>query len=165
MVIEHTVDIFQKNEQVDEIAIVVHPNCYSQVESLILNNNWNKVKKVLYGGKERCESSLAAIKAYENDKNVNLIFHDAVRPLVSDRVIRDVISSLDKYEAVDVGITTADTIISINPDENFIVSIPNRNNLRRGQTPQAFKIDTIKKAYEIALKDPCFKTTDDCGVV
>ena len=34
-----------------------------------------------------------------------------------------------------------------------------------GQTPQAFKRSTIKRAYELALKDLDFQTTDDCGVV
>jgi 2-C-methyl-D-erythritol 4-phosphate cytidylyltransferase len=37
--------------------------------------------------------------------------------------------------------------------------------LRRGQTPQGFKLQTIKKAYEIALKDPNFVSTDDCGTI
>ncbi|MBR6492715.1 MAG: SDR family NAD(P)-dependent oxidoreductase, partial [Paludibacteraceae bacterium] len=38
-------------------------------------------------------------------------------------------------------------------------------NLRNGQTPQCFKRGTIKKAYELALADPNFVTTDDCGTV
>lgn len=37
--------------------------------------------------------------------------------------------------------------------------------LRRGQTPQGFRLNTIKAAYDEALKDPDFITTDDCGVV
>ena len=37
--------------------------------------------------------------------------------------------------------------------------------LRRGQTPQAFRLSTIKKAYDLALSDPSFKNTDDCGTV
>ena len=37
--------------------------------------------------------------------------------------------------------------------------------LRNGQTPQCFKRRTIKRAYDLALADPQFTTTDDCGVV
>ena len=47
----------------------------------------------------------------------------------------------------------------------MICYLPDRSRLRRGQTPQAFDINVIRKAYELALKDPAFRTTDDCGVV
>lgn len=56
-----------------------------------------------------------------------------------------------------------DTIIEV--DGDFIHQIPDRSKLKRGQTPQAFHLETISHAYEIALKDEHFKVTDDCGVV
>ena len=37
--------------------------------------------------------------------------------------------------------------------------------LRNAQTPQGFKRGVIRRAYDIALQDPGFVTTDDCGVV
>ena len=107
---------------------------------------------------------LSAIVAYESEEECNLIFHDAVRPLISDRIISKVIDALKKYQAVDVAIESPDTIIEID-DDNLIHHIPPRKKLRRGQTPQGFRLSVIKKAYDIALKDPDFKTTDDCGVV
>lgn len=162
MVIEHTVDAFEHNQYIDEIALVSNPVYIPEVENLILKNSWKKVKKVLKGGKERYDSSLSAIQAYAN-QDVNLIFHDAVRPLVSQRIINDVVKALQTYQAIDVALPSADTIIEIEGD--FISNIPDRSRLKRGQTPQAFHIETIRKAYEIALTDPNFKVTDDCGVV
>lgn len=162
MVIEHTVDAFEHNQYIDEIALVSNPVYIPEVENLILKNSWKKVKKVLKGGKERYDSSLSAIQAYAN-QDVNLIFHDAVRPLVSQRIIDDVVKALQTYQAIDVALPSADTIIEIEGD--FINNIPDRSRLKRGQTPQAFHIETIRKAYEIALTDPNFKVTDDCGVV
>ena len=123
---------------------------------------WKKVKKILKGGQERYHSSLSAIKAYE-DTDVNLIFHDAVRPLVSQRILNDVIAALETYKAIDVAMPATDTIIQVN--DRFIQEIPDRSKLMRGQTPQAFHLETIKHAYDIALQDPAFKVTDDCGVV
>ena len=162
MVIEHTFDAFEHNQYIDEIALVSNPVYIPEVENLILKNSWKKVKKVLKGGKERYDSSLSAIQAYTN-QDVNLIFHDAVRPLVSQRIIDDVVKALQTYQAIDVALPSADTIIEIEGD--FISNIPDRSRLKRGQTPQAFHIETIRKAYEIALTDPNFKVTDDCGVV
>ena len=163
MVVEHTVDVFERNPRIDEIAIVSNPMLISDFENIVLRNKWRKVKKILKGGKERYDSSLSAIRAYQ-DEDVNLVFHDAVRPLVSQRILNDVIDALKDHRAIDVAIPSADTIIEVD-DKGYISSIPDRSKLRRGQTPQAFDRQLIADAYERALKDPQFKTTDDCGVV
>lgn len=164
MVIEHTIDVFQSHPLIDEIAVVVHRNYVGDIENIVNNNHFDKVKKILMGGKERYDSSLAAIRAYEDKENVNLIFHDAVRPLVNHRIITDCINALKEHNAVDVVIPTTDTIIKAS-DDNTISEIPDRAQLRNGQTPQAFKLETIREAYRNALKDPNLKATDDCGIV
>lgn len=161
-VIEHTLDVFQNHSSINEIVVVSNPSFVTDVEEIAIKNNYSKLKKILQGGKERYQSSLSAIEAY--DEEVNLIFHDAVRPLVNNRIISDCITALETYNAVDVAIKTTDTIIQVDAKEH-IDGIPVREYLRNGQTPQAFKRTVIKKAYEIALKDPNFQTTDDCGVV
>ena len=161
-VIEHTIDVFQNHPLIDEIVVVSNPNYVQEVESILVKNEYSKIKKILKGGKERYHSSLAAINAYEGE--VNMIFHDAVRPLVNDRIISDCINALKTYNAVDVAIKTTDTIIKVDAADH-ITGIPAREYLRNGQTPQAFKRSTIKRAYELALKDVDFQTTDDCGVV
>ena len=163
MVIEHTLDTFEHNTHIDEIVIVSNPVYVSDVENIVLRNGWKKVKKILKGGKERYDSSLSAIHAYEGGEEVNLIFHDAVRPLVSQRIIDDVCEALKQYEAIDVTVPAVDTIIEAEGDH--IASIPDRSRLQRGQTPQAFRLSVIAEAYKRALNDPNFKVTDDCGVV
>ena len=162
MVVEHTIDVFERNQHIDEIAIVSNPALVADFENIVLRNQWRKVKKILKGGAERYYSSLSAITAYQNE-DANLIFHDAVRPLVSQRIIDDVVKALDTHRAVNVAVPSADTIIEV--DGDFITNIPDRSRLRRGQTPQAFDRQLIAEAYEKALKDPNFRTTDDCGVV
>jgi 2-C-methyl-D-erythritol 4-phosphate cytidylyltransferase len=164
-VLEHTVEAFQHNKNIDEIVIVSNQAFIHLVENYVLANNWPKVKKILNGGTERYDSSLSAINAYSDQEDINLIFHDAVRPLVSDRIIDDVIASLETYDAVDTAVDASDTIIQVDNEKNVIAMIPKRSVLRRGQTPQAFKIHTVKSAYELAMKDPDFIATDDCGVI
>ncbi len=161
--IEHTIDVFEHNTLIDEIAVVTRPEFVADFEQNVLNNHYTKVRKILIGGKERYHSSLSAINAYRNDED-NLIFHDAVRPLVNDRIINDCIEALKQYDAVDVAIPVADTIIQVD-ELNRISTIPTRSLLRSGQTPQCFKRGVIYKAYQKALQDPNFVTTDDCGVV
>ncbi|MFI3302555.1 MAG: bifunctional cytidylyltransferase/SDR family oxidoreductase [Rikenellaceae bacterium] len=160
-VIEHTIIVFHKHTLIDEVWVVIQPQYEDKVANMCVKNGWNKVSKILYGGSERYYSSLAAIDAC--DEECNLIFHDSVRPLVNSRIIDDVIESLEKYEAIDVAVPVSDTIIRRSGD--LIDDIPDRSLLMSGQTPQAFRSSLIKRAYDIALKDKEFKTTDDCGVV
>ena len=167
-IVEHTISAFQNCRSIDEIIVVTSSNCLEKIEDIVTSRNFTKVRKIIKGGKERYESSLAAINAVEQDAqqhDVRLIFHDAVRPLVSDRIIQDVVDALDHFNAVDVVVPTTDTIISADPITNTIDKVPDRQKLRNGQTPQGFRWQTIKFAYELALRDPEFKTTDDCGVV
>lgn len=163
MVIEHTIDTFERNPHIDEIAIVSNPVYVPDVENIVLRNGWKKVKKILKGGKERYDSSLSAIHAYEGGEEVNLVFHDAVRPLVSQRIIDNVCEALNTYQAIDVTVPAVDTIIEA--DGDHIAAIPDRSRLQRGQTPQAFRLSVISEAYKRAFNDPDFKVTDDCGVV
>lgn len=163
-VIEHTISVFQHHPLIDEIAVVANEAYHVKIQEYVIKNEFTKVRKVLMSGNERHFSSLSAIKAYEFEGECKLIFHDAVRPLLNASIITQVIEALDKYGAVDVAIPSADTIIEVN-ENNIITKIPQRKKLRRGQTPQGFRLSLIKDAYEVALKDPAFVTTDDCGVV
>ena len=165
MVIEHTIDVFETDPLIDEIAVVIHESWMSQMEGIVLKHSWKKVKKLLKGGNERHLSSLSAIRAYEQYPDSNLIFHDAVRPLISHQIIKDVVMALQHYNAVDVAVPATDTIIEVDDKGEYITQIPKRKYLRRGQTPQGFKLSVIKKAYEIGLQDPNFVSTDDCGIV
>lgn len=162
-IIEHTIDAFEASKDIDEICVVSRADYVGDVEALVVRNQYKKVKRILQGGKERYDSSLAAINAYQNNED-NLLFHDAVRPLVTEKIIHDCVAALRRYNAVDVAVKTTDTIIAVD-EQNCIEHIPDRQVLRNGQTPQCFKRGTIKRAYDIALQDPDFRTTDDCGVV
>ena len=113
----------------------------------------------------RYESSLAAIDAYSDQPDCALIFHDAVRPLISNSIIDGIVEALKTYNAIDVAVPATDTIIQVDTEGKVIESIPDRRFLRRGQTPQAFRQRVIRKAYDIALKDPDFTSSDDCGTV
>ena len=102
---------------------------------MALKNKWSKANRILKGGGQRYQSSLAAIRAYSDDSSINLIFHDAVRPLVSQRIIDDVIMGLEEYEAVDTAIPAVDTIITVTGDRRHIDDIPDRAYVRKVRHP------------------------------
>ncbi len=161
-VLEYSVEAFDSNPSIDEVVIVSHKDYIDKVKALVSKNNYKKVAHVLEGGKERYDSSLAAVRKYAAE-DVILILHDAARPLVSKRIIDDVISTMKSAKACGVAIASTDTILVCN--DGVLSSVPDRKTMYRAQTPQAFDIEVIRSAYEIGLKDPDFAATDDCGVV
>ncbi len=163
-VLEHTIKVFQEASVVDEVLVLMHPDHLEAARAIA--RSYPKVTHVLAGGATRNESTRAALVALGNiaDPDDRVLFHDAVRPMLDEQIIEQCVEALDTYDAVDVAIPSADTIIEVD-DHNVIADIPARSHLRRGQTPQCFRLSTITKAYEIAWQDPNFVATDDCSVV
>ena len=164
-VLEHSVSTFNGHPGIDQVVIVTSAEFISKVEGLVKANSWNKVTAVIPGGKERFDSSLAAVRHFSGNPDLVMLFHDAARPLVSARIISDTLKAMETFNAVDVAIPAVDTIVQCDAAGSVMESIQNRNLLWRMQTPQGFRRKTIAKAYEVALKDPGFTATDDCGTV
>ena len=163
-ILEHSVMAFERHPQIDGIAIVIHPDYRHRVAEMLRTNGWKKIEHVLDGGQERYHSSVAAIEAYRG-QDVNLLFHDAARPLVTAEIIDNVAKALETHRAVGVGVPSTDTVWQVETGTMRLSSVPDRSSLYHAQTPQAFRLDVIVQAYENALRDPDFHATDDCGVV
>lgn len=160
-VIEHTITVFEQSKYIDRIIVVITPEYRVLFENILLKNHFKKIYKVLNGGATRKESSSIAISAIpENDADV--MIHDCARPFLSQNIITACYEALKTYDAIDVAIPSADTLIEID-DNKYIKNIPNRKYLQRGQTPQCFKLTLIRKAHELSKNDESF--TDDCGIV
>ena len=131
---------------------------------ILQDHPFKKLVHILHGGQERYHSTLSALKAYAQT-DCNILIHDAVRPLVDPRIISDVVGALQEVNAVNVAVPATDTIIEVDEKQEYIVQIPDRSRLFNVQTPQGFDRETLQRAFEKALKDPLFQTTDDCGVI
>lgn len=160
--LEHSIDAFEKNSNIDEIILVTNPKFRDLTENIIEKNDYKKIVKLLNGGKTRVESSYIGTSAA--DLNSNVLIHDAVRAFVTQKIIDDNINALKKYSAVGTAIDTVDTIIQTN-ENGVIVNIPRRSSLKRVQTPQSFRVELIQKAHKLALNDSDFQFTDDCGLI
>lgn len=163
-VIEYSIDAFEENPFIDDICIIVHEDHMDMMKAIARRREWKKVIKILPGGKERYDSSLAAIEAF-GDEDVNILIHDGARPMVSQRIITETAQALKEAEAVCTAIPSVDTVTVIDTENMTVRDIPGRETMWRMQTPQGFRLKVIKKAYELAMADPDFRATDDCGVV
>lgn len=162
-ILEHTLAVLDEHPSVDDIVIMMAPGHLDAVRAIIKSGGYTKVTQILEGAETRNGTTLRALDTL-GDEDCKVLLHDAVRPLVNARIVSECFEALDTYDAVDVAIPSADTIIEVT-DENTIREIPPRSYLRRGQTPQAFRSSVIKRAYAIAVTDENFVATDDCTVV
>lgn len=164
-ILEHTLTVFERAERVDEVIVMMNPGFVGDAEAIVRKAGLTKVSRILPGGTSRnatTQLALDALSHYAVD-NTNVLFHDAVRPMLSQRIIDDCVTALETHHAVDVAIPSSDTIIEV--DDDLITDVPIRSRLRRGQTPQAFRLSTIRAAYAKAWQDAGFTATDDCSVV
>ena len=168
-VLEHSVDAFEQSSVIDEIAIVMHPDWLNEAQAIVDRNNWPKVKKIIPGGKERWESSWNAIEEVKGERlkvkgeRMNLWLHDCARPFVSQRILSDIAEALETHPAVTVAVPATDTIYLT--ENKQLVAMPDRSTVLRAQTPQAFHLEVIRKAFENALAQGNIGATDDVGIV
>ena len=135
-IMEHTLRVFENHPDVDDIIVLMAPGHLDAVRAMVATGGYSKVSRLLEGADTRSGTSIKALDAIAHE-DCKVLLHDAVRPLVTPRIVADCFRALDDYDAVDVAIPSADTIIEVTP-ENTIAAVPRRAALRRGQTPQAF---------------------------
>ena len=164
--IEHCVQAFEDAPGVDGILVVTATALQEQVARDLAD--YGKVAAVIKGGDTRTDSTRVALAwlAASVPGDAKVLFHDAARPLVDQRIIADCVTGLDQWQAIGVVVPSSDTIVEV--IDGTIQRVLPRHALARCQTPQGFRLSVISRAYQLADADPAFATiaaTDDCGVV
>lgn len=176
--IEHTLDTFCACREIDSIILVSNPAWIDETKQLAESYRKHKPIAIISGGTTRNQSTHNALvflhESVAKDScsaldsavdSARVLIHDVARPLLSQAIISDCLRALESYKAIDVAVSAIDTIVCAK--DSIIESIPKRENLFYGQTPQGFWFGTLWEAYEKALCDsPALDSfSDDCGVV
>src|SRR3954463_12126831 len=98
-VMEHTLAVLDAHPDVNEIIVMMAPGHLDAVRAMVKKGPYRKVTSILEGAATRNDTTLAALDAL-GDRECKVLFHDAVRPLVSERIITDCYAALDEFEAV-----------------------------------------------------------------
>ena len=114
--------------------------------------------KIALGGKERFHSVRNGIVALGEEVQY-IAIHDAVRPLVSKKLIIKLMLEAETHSAVIPVVAPADSYRTVEGDNSHIID---RSTLRIVQTPQVFNAELLRKAYEQPF---CEAYTDDASVV
>lgn len=130
--------------------------------------HFNKVKKIVSGGKERYHSVLNGIKAAGDCDYI--FIHDGARPFLTQDMLKRLLDCVMEDKACVAGMPVKDTI-KIADESGYISSTPRRDLVWMIQTPQVFSYELIKKAYllleenEYSLLEKGISITDDAMVV
>jgi 2-C-methyl-D-erythritol 4-phosphate cytidylyltransferase len=163
-ILEHSIAAMQRSPVVDEIIVVMVPGYLEPVRKLVAHGGYTKVSQVVPGGGTRNDSTAAALAAL-GPEEANVLVHDAARPLVTEAILVANVAALADHRAVITAVGSSDTVVEIDPDQDRLVEILPRPLLRRCQTPQSFRLSTLRDAYTAAARDPDFTATDDATVV
>jgi 2-C-methyl-D-erythritol 4-phosphate cytidylyltransferase len=158
----HSVRAFERIAAVRQIIVAVPPQYVERTERLLRHGRCRKVTAVVVGGRERQDSVRMALGRMVGEPSLVLI-HDAVRPLVSLRVVREVIEAAERWGAAVVGVRVKDTI-KTEGESGFSGSTIPRHLLWAVQTPQGFRTHLIVKAHRLAHRAH-FTGTDDASLV
>jgi 2-C-methyl-D-erythritol 4-phosphate cytidylyltransferase len=165
----HTLRKFAASADVAEIFVVLRANEIEGFRARLEKEAKDVLKKnvrLVEGGEHRQQSvahALAAISAAADDI---VLVHDAVRPFVTTEIIRDVIAAARKHGAAIAGVPALDTIKEVQRTAEGAVitaTIP-RERVVMAQTPQGFRYDVLKKAFDEAEADG-FMGTDEASLV
>ncbi|HLL62108.1 MAG TPA: 2-C-methyl-D-erythritol 4-phosphate cytidylyltransferase [Propionibacteriaceae bacterium] len=163
-ILEHSIAAMQRSPVVDEIVVVMTPGHLDLVPEIVARGGYDKVSQVVSGGTTRNDSTAAALAAL-GPEEANVLVHDAARPLVTEAILAANVTALGDHEAVITAIGSSDTVVEVDLDRNHLVEILPRPRLRRCQTPQSFRLSTLRAGYSAAARDPAFTATDDATVV
>ena len=149
---------------IDEIILVVASGDEEYVKENIVDKfSFAKISKIVPGGAERFDSVRAGLSAVtETDSFIYI--QDAARPMLTTALLDKLKEDAFKYEATVLGVRAKDTIKRVSEKGN-VIDTPKRSELWQIQTPQVFKFDIIKKAYDEMERDADAFVTDDAEAV
>ncbi len=148
-VIYYSLKAFQESFA-DEIILVVSPGDEEYCRTEIVDKySFDKVKKIVPGGKERYDSVQAGLKA--SGQSDFIFIHDGARPFVTGDILDRCLREVKSYDAVVAAVPSKDTVKLVD-DDGFISETLNRDHLWNMQTPQVFKGSLIKDCYDRLLE-------------
>jgi 2-C-methyl-D-erythritol 4-phosphate cytidylyltransferase len=162
----HTVRKFASCDRVNEIVVALRREDLDWVDELLRREIRNKTVRVVEGGNSRQESVANALATLSPDTDLVAV-HDAVRPFVDLETIEKALAEAAEAGAAIVGIVPVDTVKQATKAHTEHVRIRGtipRDKLVLAQTPQVFRYDLIKRAFEAAAADG-FVGTDESSLV
>jgi 2-C-methyl-D-erythritol 4-phosphate cytidylyltransferase len=161
-IIIHTLKAFEQCDSIQEIIVVLPAETSAEFLAAVSKYGLRKIAKVVPGGATRAESVKRGLMAIRAATAEIIAVHDGVRPFVTDEEIASTVNAAAENEAAILVSRATDTIKQVS--NNSVVKTLERSELRHALTPQCFRYELLRRAYEQAdVTDPAL--TDDSALV
>ncbi len=157
----HTIRKFVSSPSVAEIVVALRADDLAWAKDLFRSQGLPSWVRVVEGGESRQQSVENALATISGDTDLVAV-HDAVRPFVESEVIEKVFLEARESGAAIVGVVPVDTVKQVH--RNKVRATMPRERLILTQTPQVFRLELLRKAFERAREDQ-FTGTDESSLV
>jgi|SRR4051812_10023705 2-C-methyl-D-erythritol 4-phosphate cytidylyltransferase len=166
VMLAHSIELFEYHDAVDRMVLVVPPEWEEPATLLADQLVAGKVAAAVTGGPSRGESVAIGLAEVPKDAGV-VVIHDAARPLATADLLDRVLAGLGEADGVVPGLRPADTIKRVSGHR--VVETLDRGSLVGVQTPQAFGLDALRRAYdrpvsELAAATDCASLVEAAGM-
>ena len=162
--IARTVESLLASPFIDRLTVAVRPDEVALAGGEIVEKLGLADKvKVIAGGEKRQQTVDILLAAAPPERDLVLI-HDGARPLVSEKLIHEVLEAAAKWGAAIAAIPITDTLKESTDGGETVSGTVDRTRLYRAQTPQAFHRDLIVSAHRRARKER-WEVTDDASLI
>ncbi len=150
-----------------QLIVAVRAADRAAVEAKLKKEPYSKRATVVDGGESRHDSVSCALRAAPADAELILV-HDAVRPFVDPAQIEHVLDAAAQTGAAILGLPATNTVKQVEPGTSthgsrITATIP-RERIVLAQTPQVFRADLLRRAFERADSDG-FRGSDEAVLV
>jgi 2-C-methyl-D-erythritol 4-phosphate cytidylyltransferase len=165
-ILVHTLRVFARNPRISQIMVALRKNEMERFRHELEKETLGAKVELVEGGEHRQDSVANALASLKAAKDDIVLVHDAVRPFVDDEIIGNVIRDAEKHGAAIAGLPAVDTIKQVErtAEGALITSTIPRERIVQAQTPQGFRYELIKRAFDSALADG-FIGTDEASLV
>lgn len=160
-VLVHTIRKFLRCPEVSEIVVALRAKEMDWASELFSKEPFGDKVRMVEGGDSRQRSVENALASLDSGTDLVAV-HDAVRPFISPELVSKVIAEAAEAGGAIVGIVPVDTVKKVH--KNKIRSTVPREHLVLAQTPQVFRFELLKRAFERARQDN-FNGTDESSLV
>jgi 2-C-methyl-D-erythritol 4-phosphate cytidylyltransferase len=157
----HTIRKFVSSDWVSEIVVALRAEDISWVADLLKPEGFSKPVRLVEGGDSRQQSVENALATLSAETELVAV-HDAVRPFIELGTLDKVFAEAAESGAAIVGIVPVDTVKQVHRNK-VRATIP-RERLILTQTPQVFRYELLRKAFDKAREDG-FTGTDESSLV
>lgn len=153
---------FERCSDIDQIVLVVRKEQLVAAKALVRMFGISKILAVVAGGAKRQDSVMNGLKALDIDARV-VVIHDGARPCVTAETISETVKLARRSGAAVVGRHIWDTVKFVEKGTQ-VTRTEDRSKLWVVQTPQAFDVKLLKRAYANVVEQKA-EVTDDASAV